>query len=77
MVWLKYVVCLVIILFAGTKLARYGDAIGEKTGLGRIWIGLALLAAAARRCWWLQGRLWPWGARRAVTPPNIIEYNII
>lgn len=44
MVWLKFLVCLVIILFAGTKLARYGDAIAEKTGLGRIWIGLALLA---------------------------------
>ena len=45
MVWLKFLVCLVIILFAGTKLARYGDAIAEKTGLGRIWIGLVLLAA--------------------------------
>jgi len=36
--------CLVIILFAGTKLARYGDIIAEKTGMGRIWIGLVLLA---------------------------------
>ena len=44
MVWLKFLLCLVIILFSGTKLARYGDAIGEKTGLGRIWIGLLLLA---------------------------------
>ncbi|MFC2021755.1 sodium:calcium antiporter [Chloroflexota bacterium] len=44
MVWLKFLLCLAIILFAGTKLARYGDAIAEKTGLGRIWIGLALLA---------------------------------
>jgi cation:H+ antiporter len=35
---------LAIILFAGTKLARYGDAIAEKTGLGRIWIGLVLIA---------------------------------
>jgi len=43
-VWLKFVLCLAIILFSGTKLARYGDAIGEKTGLGRIWIGLVLLA---------------------------------
>jgi len=34
-----------IILFAGTRLARYGDAIAEKTGLGRLWIGLVLLAA--------------------------------
>lgn len=45
MVWLKFTLCLVIILFAGTRLARYGDAIAEKTGLGRIWIGLLLLAA--------------------------------
>ncbi len=44
MVWLKFLFCLVIILFAGTKLARYGDAVAEKTGLGRIWIGLVLLA---------------------------------
>lgn len=45
MVWLKFTLCLVIILFAGTRLARYGDAIAEKTGLGGIWIGLVLLAA--------------------------------
>jgi len=45
LVWFKFVLCLVIILFAGTKLVRYGDAIAEKTGLGRIWIGLLLLAA--------------------------------
>lgn len=45
MVWFKFILCLAIILFAGTKLARYGDAIAEKTGLGRIWIGLVLLAA--------------------------------
>jgi len=45
LVWLKFLACLVIILFAGTKLARYGDAIAEKTGLGSIWIGLVLLAA--------------------------------
>ena len=45
MVWFEFILCLVIILFAGTKLARYGDVIAEKTGLGRIWIGLVLLAA--------------------------------
>ena len=45
LVWLKYLACLVIILFAGTRLARYGDAIGEKTGLGGLWVGLVLLAA--------------------------------
>ncbi len=47
MVWLNFLLCLVIILVAGTKLARYGDVIAEKTGLGGIWIGLVLLAAVA------------------------------
>ena len=44
MIWFKFVICLAVVLFAGTKLARYGDAIAEKTGLGRIWIGLVLIA---------------------------------
>jgi cation:H+ antiporter len=44
LIWFKFVLCLTIVLFAGTKLARYGDAIAEKTGLGRIWIGLVLVA---------------------------------
>ena len=29
---------------AGTRLSKYGDAIAEKTGMGRIWIGVVLLA---------------------------------
>jgi len=45
LIWFKFLLCLVIILFAGTKLARYGDVIAEKTGLGGLWIGLVLLAA--------------------------------
>ena len=45
MVWLKYLVCLGIILFAGARLARYGDTIGQRTGLGGLWIGLVLIAA--------------------------------
>jgi cation:H+ antiporter len=44
LVWLKFVICLAIILVSGTKLSRYGDAIAEKTGLGGIWIGLILIA---------------------------------
>jgi cation:H+ antiporter len=43
-IWFKFIICVVIILFSGTKLARYGDAIAEKTGLGRVWVGLILLA---------------------------------
>jgi cation:H+ antiporter len=45
LVWLKFLLCLAIVLFSGTKLARYGDAIARKTGLGGVWIGLVLVAA--------------------------------
>jgi len=44
MVWVSFLVCLGIVLFAGTKAARYADIIAEKTGLGRIWIGMLLLS---------------------------------
>ncbi len=44
LVWVKFLVCVVLILFFGTKLARYGDVIAEKTGLSGVWIGLLLLA---------------------------------
>jgi len=44
LIWFEFAVCLAVIAFAGTKLARYGDIIAEKTGLGRIWIGVVLIA---------------------------------
>ena len=44
MVWIQFVICLAIIIVAGTKLAKYGDVIADKTGLGRVWIGVVLLA---------------------------------
>lgn len=40
----QFVACSVVILWAGVRLARYGDAIGERTGLGGSWVGLILLA---------------------------------
>jgi cation:H+ antiporter len=45
LVWVKFAICLAVVLVAGTKLSKYGDAIAEKTGLGRIWVGVVLLAA--------------------------------
>jgi len=44
LIWVKFLICVVLILFFGTKLARYGDVIAEKTGLSGIWVGLLLLA---------------------------------
>ncbi len=44
--WLFFVVSAGAIVFAGTKLSRYGDQIAELTGLGRLWVGVVLMAAA-------------------------------
>ncbi len=44
MVWVKIAICLAVLLVAGTRLAKYGDVIAAKTGLGRVWIGVILLA---------------------------------
>ncbi len=44
MVWLQFIGLSLVIVIAGTKAARYADIIAEKTGLGRIRIGLVLLA---------------------------------
>lgn len=41
----SFVAVSAVIVVAGVRLARYGDVIGEKSGLGRSWIGLVLLAA--------------------------------
>jgi len=44
--WLSFLICALVIIFTGTKLTRYGDIIAEKTGLGRVWIGAALIPLA-------------------------------
>lgn len=44
MVWFKFIACVIIIVFAGRYVAKYGDALAEKTGLGRAWIGVVLIA---------------------------------
>lgn len=44
MVWIQFVACLAIIIVAGTRLSKYGDIIAEKTGMGRVWVGIILLA---------------------------------
>jgi cation:H+ antiporter len=43
---LFFVVSASAIVFAGTKLSRYGDQLADLTGLGRLWIGVVLMAAA-------------------------------
>lgn len=45
MIWLQFGATALVIVLAGVRLARYGDVLGEKSGLGRSWIGVVLLAA--------------------------------
>ena len=44
MVWVKFILCILIIFFSGRAIARYGDIIARKSGLGGVWIGVILLA---------------------------------
>lgn len=39
-----FLACAIVIFFAGSKLSYYGNLISEKTGLGKAWIGLILMA---------------------------------
>jgi len=43
--WLFFLLAAAAVILAGRKLALYGDILAEKTGLGRSWIGLVLVAA--------------------------------
>ena len=43
---LGFIICAAAIVWAGTHLTRYADIIAERTGLGHVWAGTLLLAAA-------------------------------
>ena len=45
LVWLEFGVCATLITLGGWRLSLYGDVIAEKSGLGRTWIGVVLLAS--------------------------------
>ena len=45
-VWVKFIICAGLIFFAGKRVARYADAIAEKTGLSHLWIGVILVSVA-------------------------------
>jgi len=43
--WAMYTACTALIVFSGSRLSRYGNILAGKTGLGRIWIGVVLMAS--------------------------------
>jgi cation:H+ antiporter len=44
-VWLQFFLVAGTITVAGFQLSKHGDVLAEKTGMGRTWLGLVLLAA--------------------------------
>ena len=45
MLWVQLIAVAAVILFAGSNLSKYGDVIAEKTGMGRTWVGVVLMAS--------------------------------
>jgi cation:H+ antiporter len=43
--WIELCVCAGLIFYSGFKLAKFGDIIAEKTGLGRTWVGVVIMAS--------------------------------
>ncbi len=44
MVWLKLAICILVIFFAGQKVAKYGDVIAQRTGIGHVWMGVIAIS---------------------------------
>jgi len=42
---LGFSACAAVIIYSGTKLAKYGDKIADLTGMGKAWVGLILMAS--------------------------------
>ncbi len=45
MLWLQFIIASAFIVYSGFKIAKYGDVIAEKTGIGKAWVGLILMAS--------------------------------
>ena len=45
LIWLQFAAITAVIVFAGFNLSKYGDVIAEKTGMGRTWVGVILMAS--------------------------------
>lgn len=47
LIWTQFAACALVILFAGSRLSRYGELIAEKSGLSKNFVSLLLLAMIA------------------------------
>jgi cation:H+ antiporter len=73
MIWVQFLGAALVIVLAGVRLARYGDVLGEKTGLGRSWIGVVLLAATTSLPELVAG----FGATALLPLPEIAVGNVL
>lgn len=73
MIWIQFFATALVIVAAGVRLARYGDVLGEKTGLGRSWIGVVLLAATTS----LPELFTGFGATALVALPDIAVGDVL
>src|SRR5688572_21061561 len=73
MIWVQFAATALVIVLAGVRLARYGDVLGEKTGLGRRWIGVVLLAATTS----LPELFTGFGATALAALPNIALGDVL
>jgi cation:H+ antiporter len=73
MIGLQFAATALVIVVAGARLARYGDVLGEKSGLGRSWIGVVLLAATTS----LPELFTGFGATALATLPDIAVGDVL
>ena len=45
LLWIGFLASAGAIIYSGTRLSRYGDIIAEKSGMGRTWVGVLLMAS--------------------------------
>jgi len=45
LLWIGFIASAGAIIYSGTRLSRYGDVIAEKSGMGRTWVGVLLMAS--------------------------------
>lgn len=69
----KFALCAGLILYCGKRVAKYGDAIAEKTGLGGLWIGVILVSVATSLPELFTGV----GSTVFVDAPNLTVGNLI
>jgi cation:H+ antiporter len=73
MIRIQFLATAVVIVFAGVRLARYRDVLGEESGLGRSWIGVVLLAATTS----LPELFTGFGATALASLPNIAIGDVL